>query len=125
MVFRFARHTNSLAALKQFYTQILGFTLLGEFTNHNQYNGIFLGKPNSDWHLEFTSSDTEANHTFDEDDALVFYPTTLKEYQSIISNIEKHQIALHPPKNPYWKENGILIKDPDRYPIIISNQKIS
>ena len=56
MDFRFARHTNNLENLKLFYIHILGFELLGGFENHNDYNGIFIGKPNEDWHLEFTQS---------------------------------------------------------------------
>jgi len=124
MKFRFARHTNDLIRLKTFYTNILGFELLGSFENHDNYNGIFIGKPNLDWHLEFTQSNKKANHNFDEDDLLVFYPETIQEYEHLISKIIFEDIPFTTSKNPYWNENGKMILDPDGYRIIISNLKI-
>lgn len=124
MIFRSARHTENLSKIISFYTQVLGLEKLGDFKNHDGYDGVFLGKENQNWHLEFTSSNENVNSVFNEDDIFVFYPTTEKEYQSILKNIVKFEIQKHEPKNPYWKENGILIKDSDGYNIIISNQKI-
>ena len=62
MTLRFARHTNDLEAIKSFYITILDFELLGSFENHNNYNGVFLGFQNADWHLEFTVSNEKTNH---------------------------------------------------------------
>ena len=80
MTFRFARHTNDLEAIKSFYITILDFKLLGSFENHNNYNGVFLGFQNADWHLEFTVSNEKANHHFDEDDILVLYLGSQNKY---------------------------------------------
>lgn len=123
MKFRFARHTNNLEKLKTFYTTILGFEVLGSFENHNNYDGIFLGKQNLDWHLEFTESDEIIEFNFNEDDILVFYPEILVEYDSLIENINKNNIAFIASKNPYWNANGKMILDPDGYRIMISNLK--
>ena len=123
MKFRFARHTNDLDKLKQFYTNILGFEVLGSFENHNYYVGIFIGKQNLDWHLEFTQSDEIVAFNFNEDDILVFYPETLVEYDALIENCNKNNIGFMASKNPYWNENGKMIVDPDGYRIIISNLK--
>lgn len=124
MNFRFARHTHKIAEISKFYTEILGFEILGEFKNHEQYDGVFIGKINCDWHLEFTSSPDIPDHTFDEDDLIVFYPKTETEYKQIINNIEISDIEIKKAKNPYWNENGILVKDPDDFGIIISPLKI-
>lgn len=124
MILRSARHTNNIAALQSFYTEILNLKVLGRFNNHQDYDGVFLGNDNENWHLEFTQSKEPANHRFDEDDVLVFYPQTKTEYDSILSTIEQGSIAIHQAKNPYWNENGILIKDPDGYGIIISNLRV-
>lgn len=124
MKFRFARHTNNLEKLKSFYTTVLGFEVLGSFENHDNYNGIFLGKQNLDWHLEFTQSDEIVEFNFNEDDVLVFYPETLVEYHSLIENINKNNIDFIASKNPYWNQNGKMILDPDGYRIIISNLKV-
>ena len=125
MIFRFARHTNNLEQLKTFYTEILGLEVLGSFENHNNYDGVFIGKPNENWHLEFTQTTEIVNHTFDEDDILVFYPNTNQEYELILEKIIKENIQFIAPKNPYWKENGKMILDPDGYRIIVSNLKIN
>jgi YycE-like N-terminal domain/YycE-like C-terminal domain len=123
MKFRFARHTNNLENIKSFYIKVLGFELLGSFENHNEYNGIFIGKPNSDWHLEFTQSNEVVEFNFNEDDILVFYPEKIISYNSILENIQKENISFIETKNPYWNENGKMILDPDGYRIIISNLK--
>ncbi len=123
MKFRFARHTNDLNKVKLFYTEILQLEILGGFENHNDYDGTFIGKPNMDWHLEFTQSDEIAEFNFNEDDVLVFYPETLVEYDLLIENITKNNINFIESKNPYWNENGKMILDPDDYHVIISNIK--
>ena len=124
MHFRYARHTNQLIELENFYITILRFKKLGEFKNHNGYDGIFLGIENQDWHIEFTQSEEVVNHSFDEDDILVFYPESKIEYEEIIFNINLNKIKIIKPKNPYWKLNGTAIKDPDGYIIIVSPLKI-
>ena len=123
MELRVARHSNDLKAMEHFYTKILGFEVFFSFEGHNGYNGIFLGKPELDWHLEFTSSEHPAHHTFDEDDILVLYPTNSQDFDKIINAIETNDIEQLEAKNPYWDENGIMIKDPDGYNIIISHLK--
>lgn len=119
MKFRFARHTNSLEHLKHFYIDILGFELLGGFENHNNYDGIFIGKPNLDWHLEFTKSNEIVTFNFGKEDYLVFYPETIEELENIKSKLIENDYTFISSKNPYWNENGIIVKDPDGFSIII------
>lgn len=124
MKFRVARHTNDLDKIKTFYTTVLSFEVLGSFENHDSYDGLFLGKPNLDWHLEFTTSNETVDFNYNEDDILVFYPVTKDEFDSLIQNIQKQNITFIKAKNPYWNENGKMILDPDGYQIVISNIKI-
>ncbi|NJM80164.1 MAG: VOC family protein [Flavobacterium sp.] len=121
---RFARHTNNLEKIKSFYIDILGFELLVGFENHNNYDGIFIGKPNLDWHLEFTKSNEIVNFNFGEENYLVFYNKTVKEFESIKSKLINNYVTFISSKNPYWNENGIIIKDPDDYSIIIAMIKV-
>lgn len=121
MIYRTARHTNDLKPIIDFYTKIIGLKVLGSFENHNDYNGVFIGKPDHTWHLEFTTSKLKANHKFDNDDILVFYPTEREEYDMILKHIDMYEIEYIDPENPYWKTNGVMIKDPDGYRIVISN----
>ena len=124
MTFRFARHTNNLERIAKFYTEILGFEILGEFKDHNDYDGVFLGLHDSDWHLEFTKSNEPADHKFDEDDILVFYPSTNAEYKQLKDRIKENKIEKIASTNPYWNNNGTMVLDPDGYRIVISPLRI-
>ena len=124
MTFRFARHTNNLEQLKSFYIDVLGLELLGGFENHEGYDGVFIGKPNENWHLEFTKSDEIVTFNFGEEDILVFYPNTKLEFELIQDRIESNSIKFIDSKNPYWNENGKMILDPDGYRVVISHLKI-
>jgi hypothetical protein len=127
MKLRFARHTNNLDKIKSFYINILGLELLGSFENHNNYDGIFIGKLNLGWHLEFTKSNDKVDFNFGEEDYLVFYPENEIEYQEIINRIIENKIEFNKSKSPYWNNpelsGGKLIFDPDGFGIIISNLK--
>lgn len=125
MVLRIARHTNNIDKIEDFYVTILGFERLGGFQNHNNYDGVFIGKPKLDWHFEFTKSSEKANHHFDEDDILVLYPETILEYNRLINSVLENNISIITSKNPYWNENGKMFLDPDGFRIIVSDIKIT
>ena len=125
MEFRNARHTNNLKSLVDFYTNIIGLEVLFSFENHNDYSGAFLGKPDHDWHLEFTSSENEVDHKFGVEDILVFYPKERNEYEEIVTRINAHNIEKIKAENPFWNDNGIMIKDPDGFRVVVSNMKLT
>jgi len=120
MKFRFARHTNDLEPIIKFYRDILGLQIIGEFKNHNNYDGIFFGKAGLDWHLEFTTSIGSPDHEPDKDDLLVFYVESEKEYIKLKEKFKDEGISSVVPKNPYWKENGSTYTDPDGFRVVIS-----
>lgn len=125
MTFRYARHTDDLTKIEQFYTEIVGLEKLGHFENHNNYNGIFLGQKNSNWHLEFTSSSEHPKSKFDEDDILVFYVNSEIELTRIKQTIENKCITLEVSKNPYWNANGIMVSDPDNFKVVFSIKQLT
>jgi len=120
MKFRYARHTNNLQAITEFYTKVLGLEKLGGFQNHSHYNGVFLGLPNSNWHLEFTASNEQADHNPDDDDLIVFYLDSKEELNKIREKAEILQVSIVKPKNPYWQTNGIELRDPDGFGVILT-----
>jgi len=120
MKFRVARHTDSLEPIIKFYTDILGLEIIGEFKNHNNYDGIFMSKEGLDWHLEFTTSNASADHKPDKDDLLVFYVESEKEYSELSKKFKDRGINPVVPKNPYWNENGTTYTDPDGFRVVIS-----
>ena len=123
MFLRVARHTDDLKKIEDFYVNVLGFELLGEFQNHNNYNGIFIGKSGLDWHFEFTQSTTNAKHIFDDDDVIVLYPKSIVDYNELIHKFESLNISTITAANPFWNVNGKMIQDPDGYRIVISPLK--
>lgn len=124
MKLRVARHTDNLETIRAFYTEVLGFKLLGHFENHDSYDGIFIGNPESDWHFEFTQSADKTAHVADEDDITVLYPETRQQYEHFLERLSENNIPLIMAKNPYWNQNGHMFKDPDGFHIIISPLKI-
>lgn len=123
MFLRVARHTNDLKKIENFYVDILGFEQLGGFENHNNYDGIFIGKSGLDWHFEFTQSNVKAIHSFDEEDVIVLYPKTISDYNELINKLIHNNISTITAANPFWNENGKMIQDPDGYRIVISPLK--
>ncbi len=124
MVLRVARHTNNLDKIENFYVNILDFERLGGFQNHNNYDGVFIGKSGVDWHFEFTQSEEKVNHTFDEDDVTVLYPETVSEYNRFVNKLVENNISFITSKNPFWNENGKMFLDPDGFRIVISDLKV-
>lgn len=124
MQFRYARHSNNLEALIHFYQNLLGFKQLGKFENHAGYNGVFLGLPNTSWHLEFTESDAKTQSIPDEDDLLVFYLENKEELENKIKKAREMGLSPKESKNPYWQKNGIEYTDPDGYGVVLCLRKL-
>lgn len=124
MQFRVARHTEDLSKIIKFYTEVLQLEIIGNFIAHDGYDGVFIGKHDHSWHLEFTISTTKPKHQFDDDDALIFYPNSQLEFNTIKERITNDNIQIVVSPNPYWNKNAIVIRDPDGYTIIISPQRI-
>ncbi len=124
MHLRVARHTTNLQAITDFYTQLLGLEVLGSFNDHDGYDGVFLGTPEQDWQLEFTTSAEPPSHQPDEDDLLVFYVDTQAELEALAQRFSEKGIETVEPKNPYWLTDGITYADPDGYRVVIAVRKV-
>jgi len=120
MKLRIARHTSNLNRMIDFYGRIMGLKILGEFKNHQNYNGVFLGIPGADWHLEFTISDNPPVHQPDADDLLVFYTATIDEFTTLKKKLIANHVKNVAPVNSYWAKSGITFEDPDGFRIVIS-----
>ena len=53
-VLRIARPTDRLQEIATLYCRGLGFERLGEFVDHQGFDGIMIGHPQHAYHLEFT-----------------------------------------------------------------------
>lgn len=122
MKFRIARHTNDLKKIIDFYCNVLELKVLGQFSDHDNYDGVFLGIEGADWHLEFTVSDKAPQHHSDNDDLLVFYLDNKSEVERLQHKFNSYGIAELTAENPYWSINGITYPDPDGYRIVITKK---
>lgn len=120
MKIRIARHTQHLQSIIHFYVDVLGLNILGQFSDHDGYSGIFIGLSQHDWHLEFTTSAEAPHHQHDDDDLLVWYATSQQEYEDINQRFLQDSILPVTAKNPYWNSNGTTYTDPDGFRIVIA-----
>ena len=122
MKLRVARHTTDLSAIEDFYCGLLKLERLGGFENHDGYEGVFIGIPGKDWHLEFTVSENVPTHKSDKDDLLVFYVDSAEEMSIIAKRFVENDIKAEIPDNPYWEMHGITYMDPDGFRVVITTK---
>ena len=120
--FRIARPTNQLDKLISFYEKGLGLKRVGEFRNHEGYDGIMIGLPDSQYHLEFTQSrEIMELPKPTKEHLLVFYVGDRLERDNIAERLAAIGYLETDPENPYWGRGGVTIEDPDGWPIVLMN----
>jgi len=119
MQVRFARHTDRLVEVIRFYRDGLGLPEIGRFENHDGYDGVFLALPGPDAHLEFTSGGHHDAPSPHPETLLVLY---LGSADAI--NETRERVGAQPvePANPYWKQHGVTLIDPDGFQVILVAQ---
>jgi catechol 2,3-dioxygenase-like lactoylglutathione lyase family enzyme len=120
--YRIARPTNNLAKLTWFYTEGLGFKIIGSFTAHQGYDGVMIGLPDSTHHLEFTEHITHAALPEPtKENLLVLYFDTVEKYQQANNRLLKLGISPVEPENPYWIGKSETYEDPDKWRVVLFN----
>jgi hypothetical protein len=121
-ILRIARPTDNLADVVRMYVDGLGFAVLGEFYNHNKFDGVILGHPQHAYHLEFTHhACTTVGRVPTEDNLLVFY---INDYQLWFACCEKmlragfNAVVSY---NPYWDTDGCTFEDVDGYRVVLQH----
>jgi catechol 2,3-dioxygenase-like lactoylglutathione lyase family enzyme len=116
MQVRFARHTERLAELVRFYGDGLGLPELGRFEGHHGYDGVFLGLPGTDAHLEFTSGGDHAAPAPHDESLLVLYLGSAEAVEKA-----RRRVGVEPvePANPYWATHGVTLADPDGFRVAL------
>ncbi|MFG0297238.1 MAG: VOC family protein [Maioricimonas sp. JB045] len=119
---RVARPTDQLEAVVAFYRDGLGFDLLGEFRDHDGFDGVMLGHAGAGYHLEFTRCRGHAaGRAPTRDNLLVFYLPERDEWQQAV---DRMRTCGHEPVaafNPYWDRQGVTFEDPDGYRVVLQN----
>jgi catechol 2,3-dioxygenase-like lactoylglutathione lyase family enzyme len=117
---RWARPTDRLEEVVAFYTDGLGLQELGRFEGHAGYDGVLVGLPGSDYHLEFTShADGSPGPAPSEDSLLVLYLESKREAELVAAHLEALGYPGVEPENPYWDGRSITIADPDGWRVVL------
>ena len=117
---RIARPTLQLDTLVEFYQNALGLHVIGEFKNHQGYDGVMLGLPTTTYHLEFTQHEDKAPlPPPTKEHLLVLYFDNTAAYQAAVARFEDLGIQAVAPENPYWEGKSKTYEDPDGYRIVL------
>ncbi|GJM41368.1 MAG: hypothetical protein DHS20C20_16500 [Ardenticatenaceae bacterium] len=123
---RVARPTDNLAQISEMYQAGLGFVVLGEFSDHDGFDGVILGHPQQPYHLEFTHHHgTKVGKAPTPDNLLVFYLPDAQEWQTACDAMGQagfEQVASY---NPYWDKQGKSFADLDGYRVVLQNRSWS
>lgn len=121
-VLRVARPTDDLSAVAAMYESGLGFTVLAQFTDHDGFDGMILGRPRSPYHLEFTQ---QRGHRVGpaptQDHLLVFYVPNRAEWEERCARMLTAGFRRVPSYNPYWDVHGRTFEDVDGYRVVLQN----
>jgi catechol 2,3-dioxygenase-like lactoylglutathione lyase family enzyme len=119
---RVARATDHLEEILRFYSDGLGFIILGQFQNHAGFDGIMLGHPDQQYHLEFT---TQHGHTVGraptQENLLVFYIPERSAWERAVQQMRTQGFESVPSHNPYWDQAGKTFEDSDGYRVVLQN----
>jgi len=117
---RVARPTNNFAEILRFYRDGLGFEVIGSFEDHDGLDGLMLGHPELDYHLEFTHKRGEnVPRAATQENLLVFYLPDPDAWQAAVDGMIA--CGYQPVKsfNPYWDVRGMTFEDMDGYRVVL------
>lgn len=119
---RVARPTDDLEALRLFYEQGLGFKVLGQFKDHQGFDGMIFGHENAPYHLEFTRAQGHAaGRAPTRDNLLVFYMPETDRWRAAVERMINAGFEPVPSFNPYWDKDGKTFEDSDGYRVVLQH----
>lgn len=119
---RVARPTDQLKEVVDFYCNGLGLKKIGSFEDHEGYDGVMIGLPDSSYHLEFTQHKNGSQCLAPtKDNLLVLYIPDKKAIEEITNRLNTMGYPTVAPENPYWEKSGVTIEDPDGWRIVLMN----
>lgn len=119
---RVARPTDRLEEVVEFYRDALGLAVVGGFEGHAGYDGVMLGLPGRDYHLEFTRHEGGSPCPAPtRDNLLVLYVADAGAHRLMVERLKARGHLPVEPENPYWAERGVTFEDPDGWRVVLMN----
>jgi hypothetical protein len=117
---RVARPADNLEQVAEMYRQGLGFEVLAAFEDHDGFDGVMLGLPGAQYHLEFTHHRGQtAGKAPTEDHLLVFYLPDSQEWSDACERMVRAGFRRVSSYNPYWDRQGRTFEDVDGYRVVL------
>lgn len=118
---RIARPTDRLEEVVAFYRDLMGLPELYRFVGHSGYDGVMLGLPGADYHLEFTSHESGSPCPApSEENLLVLYFSSDSAMFDVIERFGEAGYEPVEPENPYWNLVGAMtFEDPDGWRVVL------
>lgn len=117
---RLARPTDRLERVVEFYHRGLGLPIIYAYCDDAGYDGVMLGLPGRDYHLEVTQRRGDGPCPAPPpDNLLVFYVPDRAARDQAVARLTA--MGYHPraPRNPYWCDRGVTIADPDGWNVVL------
>lgn len=121
-IMRVARATDNLDAIRDMYRVGLELKVLGEFKDHQGFDGVILGRPGMQYHLEFTHTPGQRVAAApSEDQLLVFYIPERGQWEQRCRQMAAAGFRTVAAFNPYWDVRGKTFVDIDGYRVVVQN----
>lgn len=119
---RVARPTDQLDRIAGMYAEGLGFTILSRFAGHDGFDGVILGRPGEDYHLEFTLRHGHtAGRAPTDEHLLVLYIADQEEWARTCVAMAQAGFREVKSANPYWDVHGRTFADVEGYRVVLQH----
>jgi len=121
---RFARPTSRLEEVVAFYVDGLGLERIGSFVGHDGYDGVMVGAPGDEAHLEFTRHGEDGPFPSPgRDNLVVLYFDDPAEVEERVARLRAAGHEPVEPENPYWRRDGTTFEDPDGWRVVLMRRR--
>jgi len=123
---RVARPTADLDRIRSFYEHVVGLPVLWSFADHDGFDGVIFGLPDTGAQLELVRSPHGDVPVPTNEDALVLYHAPADSGVDLVDRLRRSETVEIPTDdpmlNPYWPRNGArCFVDPDGYRLIVAS----
>ena len=123
---RVARPVSDLDTTQKMYCKGLDMQVLGQFLDHQGFDGVMIGSPSMQYHFEFTRCrHHQVIPSPTPEDIVVFYEPDNVQWVVRCEQLLSAGFIQVESFNPYWDAHGKTFQDLDGYRIVIQNDEWS
>ena len=117
---RIARPVSDVEHSADMYCKGLTLRVLSSFQDHDGFDGVIMGSPGADYHLEFTRSRRHPlTPSPTPEDLLVFYYPSESDWRLATTRMDTAGFQVIASFNPYWNARGRTYRDLDGYRVVL------